>query len=103
MGMGVLNFWLSIDNWHQAKNPLLSDDKFSKDISVQPELQWIIWINWYSISWDQIVLFVFGIWSICNLQMIFKYPNSCYQIPNTGSKKSKVKNYRAITQLENAF
>ena len=34
MGMGVLNFWLSIDNWHQAKNPLLSDNKFSKDISV---------------------------------------------------------------------
>ena len=47
------------------------------------ELQRIIRIIWYSNSWDQIVLFIFGIRSICNFRIVFEYPNSCYRIPNS--------------------
>ena len=47
------------------------------------ELQRIIQIIWYSNSWDQIILFVFGIQSICNFRIVFEYPNSCYQITNS--------------------
>ena len=47
------------------------------------ELQRIIRIIRYSNSWDRIVLFVFGIRSICNFRIVFEYPNSCYQIPNS--------------------
>ena len=49
---------------------------------IKSELQRIIWIIRYSNSWDRIVLFVFGIRSICNFRIVFEYPNSCYRIPN---------------------
>ena len=49
----------------------------------RPELQWIIQIIWYSNSWDRIVLFVFGIRSICDFRIIFEYPNSCHRILNS--------------------
>ena len=48
-----------------------------------PELDWIIRIMRYSNSWDRIVLFVFGIRSICDFRIIFEYPNSCHRIPNS--------------------
>ena len=48
-----------------------------------PELQRIIRIIRYSNSWDRIVLFVFGIRSICDFRIIFEYPNSCHRIPNS--------------------
>ena len=51
--------------------------------SLTPELQRIIRIIRYSNSWDRIVLFVFGIRSICNFRIVFEYPNSCYRIPNS--------------------
>ena len=47
------------------------------------ELQRIIRIIRYLNSWDRIVLFVFGIRSICNFRIVFEYPNSCYRIPNS--------------------
>ena len=46
------------------------------------ELDRIIRIIRYSNSWDRIVLFVFGIRSICDFRIIFEYPNSCHRIPN---------------------
>ena len=51
-------------------------------IGTKSELDRIIRIIRYSNSWDRIVLFVFSIQSICNFRIIFKYPNSCHQIPN---------------------
>ena len=47
------------------------------------ELQRIIRIIRYSNSWDRIVLFVFGIRSICDFRIIFEYPNSCHRILNS--------------------
>ena len=61
------------------------------------ELQQIIRIIRYSNNWDQIVLFIFGIWSICNFRIIFEYPNSCYRIPNSYRlfiKQNVYKKYR---------
>ena len=49
----------------------------------QPELDRIIRIIRYSNSWDRIVLFVFGIRSICEFRIIFEYPNSCHRILNS--------------------
>ena len=46
------------------------------------ELDQIIWIIRYLNSWERIALFIFGIWSICDFQIIFEYSNSCHQIPN---------------------
>ena len=43
----------------------------------------IIRIIRYSNSWDRIVLFVFGIRSICDFRIIFEYPNSCHRILNS--------------------
>ena len=57
--------------------------KKNKKWGFGPELQRIIRIIRYSNSSDQIVLFVFGIRSICNFRIVFEYPNSCYQIPNS--------------------
>ena len=47
------------------------------------ELDRIIRIIRYSNSWDRIVLFVFGIRSICDFRIIFEYPNSCHRILNS--------------------
>ena len=48
----------------------------------------------YSNSWDQIVLFVFCIWSISDLQIIFKYLNSCHLILNSSRSFRKQGMYR---------
>ena len=58
------------------------------------ELQRIIRIIRYSNSWDRIVLFVFGIRSICNFRIVFEYPNSCYRIPNSYKLFLKQKVYQ---------
>ena len=58
------------------------------------ELQRIIRIIRYSNSWDRIVLFVFGIRSICDFQIIFKYLNSCHRIPNSSNNFYKQDMYR---------
>ena len=47
------------------------------------ELDRIIRIIRYSNSWDRIVLFVFGIQSICDFRIIFECPNSCHLILNS--------------------
>ena len=60
-------------------NPILLIDLSARS-TLFPKLDQIIrYLN----SWDQIVLFVFGIKSICDFRKVFEYPNSYHQIPNS--------------------
>ena len=57
------------------------------------------WIIRYLNRWVQIVLFVFvlGIWSISNFQIIYEYSNSCYRISDSYRifiKQNVYKKYR---------
>jgi len=61
-------------------------------MELEAELDQIIRIIRYSNSRERIVLFIFGIRSICDFRIIFKYLNSCHQISNSSRSKICIEN-----------
>ena len=74
---------LLLVSWGRWLSPWYLGVEEPQEVVPKSELQRIIRIIRYSNSWDQIVLFVFGIRSICDFRIIFEYPNSCHQILNS--------------------